>query len=70
MPIRRSVVLQRGPAWQGRLFDVLDGLFASVDDYCADQEILEQVGGLDDAGLRDAAERALLDLAEVGGHAG
>lgn len=40
------------------IFDVLDGLFADVDDYCPDEDLRKQVGGLDDAQLRERVRSA------------
>jgi hypothetical protein len=48
----------------GDEFDVLDGLFADVDEYVADPTLRAQVGGLGDAELKDrvrAAYRKLFD---------
>ncbi|MFJ4658037.1 colicin immunity domain-containing protein [Nocardia sp. NPDC088792] len=39
-------------------FEVLDSLFADVDDYVADQGLREQVGGLDAEELRARARNA------------
>jgi hypothetical protein len=39
-------------------FQVLDSLFADVDDYVSDPELREQVGGLDDEELRARARVA------------
>lgn len=39
-------------------FGALDRLFAQVDDYCFDDELRREVGGLDEQGLREAACRA------------
>ena len=44
--------------WPEPVFDVLDALFASVDDFCDDPELRREVGGLDEAGLRAAAAAA------------
>ena len=43
--------------WSEPVFAVLDGLFADVDSYVADDE-LRDPGDLDEDGLREAAERA------------
>jgi self-protective colicin-like immunity protein len=50
--------------WPRELFDVLDRLFAEVDDYVGDDDLRERAGGLDPAGLRECARQALrrLDL--------
>lgn len=46
-------------------FDVLDGLFADVDEYVADPDLRARAGGLDDEQLRGCAERALARLAQL-----
>ncbi|WP_428342354.1 colicin immunity domain-containing protein [Mycobacterium sp.] len=43
-------------------FDLLEKLFFAVDDYVADPELREKVGGLDDDQLRDRAEEAYSQL--------
>jgi hypothetical protein len=40
----------------GREFDVLEKLFFAVDDYIADPELREKMGGLNDGELRARAE--------------
>lgn len=50
----------------GREFDVLDGLFADVDDYVADPALRAEVGGLDDEQLREKVRRAYHVLFGVG----
>ncbi|GII77230.1 hypothetical protein Sru01_22120 [Sphaerisporangium rufum] len=53
--------------WEDELFRALDGLFAAVDDYCADPRILEEVGGLDEAGMRSKGESTLRELRAIPG---
>jgi hypothetical protein len=48
--------------WQGVTFEVLDGLFAAVDQYCADETLRERTNGLDERELLDAAQSALVKL--------
>ena len=45
-----------------REFEILDGLFADVDDYTSDPELRARVGGLDDDELRARAKRRLDQL--------
>lgn len=47
--------------WSEPVFAVLDGLFADVDSYVADDD-LRDPEDLDEAGLREAAGRALAAL--------
>jgi hypothetical protein len=46
----------------GREFNILDGLFADVDDYTADPELRERAGGMDDEQLRSSAREAYRKL--------
>ncbi len=48
----------------GPEFEVLDGLFADVDDYVADAVLRERAGGLDAEQLRDRARAAYTRLYE------
>jgi hypothetical protein len=43
-------------------FEILDGLFADVDDYTADPELRKRAGGLDDEELRTRAREAYRKL--------
>jgi hypothetical protein len=53
--------------WPPDIFEVLDGFFADVDDYCADPELRETVDGIDEAELRRRAKRAYERLADLAG---
>lgn len=53
--------------WPPELFEVLDGLFADVDDYCADPTLREAVGGIDEEVLRAQCEVAFVKLRELAG---
>ena len=53
--------------WSPEVFDVLESLFAGVDDYCADATLREKVGGLDADALRRHCALALEQLRELGG---
>jgi hypothetical protein len=53
--------------WSPELFEVLDGLFADVDDYCSDPRLRQSVGGLDAEDLRAKCEVALADLRDLAG---
>lgn len=46
-------------------FNVLDGLFADVDDYVSDPELRADAGGLDDDQLRTCARNAYRDLRSI-----
>jgi hypothetical protein len=54
-------------SWSPEIFDVLDGFFADVDDFCADPVLRAEVGGMDEAELRCRAEIAYQRLAELAG---
>ena len=54
-------------SWSPELFNVLDGLFADVDDYCPDPVLRGSVGGLDEEALRDRCTAALAKLQEFAG---
>lgn len=54
-------------SWSPELFNVLDGLFAEVDDYCPDPVLRGSVGGLDEDALRDRCTTALTKLQELAG---
>ena len=43
-------------SWSPKIFDVLDGFFADVDDFCADPALRAEVGGMDEVELRRRAE--------------
>jgi hypothetical protein len=53
--------------WPAALFEVLDRLFADVDDYCGDSELRANVGGLDAEELRLRAQKAFHKLEELAG---
>lgn len=54
-------------SWSPEIFDLLDGFFADVDDFCADPVLRAEVGGMDEAELRRRAEIAYQRLAELAG---
>lgn len=54
-------------AWPAEIFDVLDGFFADVDDFCADPDLRAEVGGIDEAELRNRAGIAYRRLADLVG---
>jgi hypothetical protein len=54
-------------AWPADIFDVLDRLFADVDDYCSDSELRAKVGGLDAEELRERARNAFERLGDLAG---
>lgn len=47
------------------IFNILDGLFADIDDYCPDDALREQAGGIDERELRIRVRRAQARLSEV-----
>jgi Bacterial self-protective colicin-like immunity len=47
------------------IFDILDALFADVDDYCYDDELRQRAGGIDESQLRERAGSAEKRLAVV-----
>ena len=47
------------------IFDILDGLFADVDEYCYDDELRQRVGGIDESQLRQRVRSAEKRLAVV-----
>lgn len=49
----------------GDEFDVLDSLFADVDDYVSDPSLRESVGGIDEHELRTRAQKAYSRLFPV-----
>jgi Bacterial self-protective colicin-like immunity len=49
-------------AWPPAVFDILDGVFADVDEFCADPALLAAGGGIDAAELRRRAEVAYARL--------
>lgn len=53
--------------WPPELFDVLDRLFADVDDYCADPALRGTVGGIGEDALRVRCEVAVAKLRELAG---
>lgn len=53
--------------WPSEVFVVLDTLFADVDDYCADETLRVEVGGLDAAALRKRATVAFARLEKLVG---
>ncbi len=54
-------------AWPPNLFDVLDGFFADVDAYCADDALRTEVGGIDADELKQRAAHTLSRLRELAG---
>ena len=53
--------------WPADLFDVLDGLFADVDEYSPDESLRMETGGLDASQLRERAAAALGRLETLAG---
>lgn len=51
--------------WPPTLFDVLDRLFADVDDYCGDSELRAKVDAIDAEELRRRAQSAFHRLDEL-----
>lgn len=60
-----SLYKQDATAWPPELFDVLDGFFADVDDFCADPVLRSEVEGIDESELRDRAAATLASLAKL-----
>lgn len=56
-----------GTSWSPEIFDVLDGFFAAVDDFCPNPVLRAEVGGLDESELRRRAQIAYQRLAELAG---
>lgn len=54
-----------GTAWPGPEFRILDTLFGDVDEYCGDDELRADVGGLDAGELAARAGRALRALEDL-----
>ena len=52
-------------SWSSEIFDVLDGFFADVDDFCADPVLRSEVVGLDEIELRRRAEVTCDQLTEL-----
>ncbi|WP_082973438.1 colicin immunity domain-containing protein [Mycobacterium sp. E2327] len=50
---------------RSREFNILDRLFADVDEYTADPDLRRRVGGLDDQELRTCAREAYRKLRET-----
>jgi hypothetical protein len=50
---------------RSREFDILDRLFADVDEYTADPDLRKRAGGLDDEELRTCANEAYRKLYEA-----
>ena len=48
--------------WDPWVFDILDRVFADVDEYVDDPELRERAGGLDTEQLRESVRRALAAL--------
>lgn len=61
--------LYKGDAtrWPPEIFDVLDGFFADVDEFCDDPSLRAEVGGIDETELRRRAEITLDRLSVVAG---
>ncbi len=57
--------LNDGTDWPDDIFDVLDGLFASVDEYNGDDALREEVGGIDGEQLRLQAGKAFEALRTI-----
>jgi hypothetical protein len=57
--------LDDGTDWPDDIFDVLDGLFASVDEYCSDDALRQEVGGIDGEQLRLRAGKAFETLRAI-----
>lgn len=53
--------------WPPEIFDVLDGFFADVDDFCADPVLRAEVGGIDEPELRERALTVFERLAALTG---
>lgn len=47
------------------IFDILDGLFADVDEYCYDDELRQRAGGINESQLRERVRSAEERLAVV-----
>jgi hypothetical protein len=47
------------------IFNILDGLFVEIDDFCPDEAIRHQVGGIDERELRARVRTAEAHLADV-----
>ena len=61
-------IYKRDPThWPAELFDVLDGLFGDVDEFCPDDLLRVQSGGIDETELRRRAARALERLSAQAG---
>ena len=61
----RTRYLSDETGWTTAEFDVLDRLFADVDDFVPDDLLRAEAGGLDEAGLRRRAAAALPRLVEL-----
>lgn len=53
--------------WPPEIFDVLDGLFADVDDFCSDPDLLRRAGGIDEFELRRRATLVYERLSALAG---
>ena len=53
--------------WPPDLFEILEGVFADVDEFCADPLLRERVGGLDAHALRRRCGAAFERLSELAG---
>jgi hypothetical protein len=53
--------------WPSEIFDVLDGFFADVDDFCADPALRAEVGGIDEPELRRRAAATFDRLSALAG---
>ena len=47
------------------IFNILDELFADIDNYCSDDALRHEVGGIDEEELRNRARLAEVRLADV-----
>ena len=52
-------------AWPEDIFNVLDALFADVDDFCPDPALRAEVGGMDGEELRRRGAEALERLSQL-----
>jgi self-protective colicin-like immunity protein len=47
------------------IFNILDGLFTEIDDYCSDDAVRQRVGGIDEQELRARTRNVEARLADV-----
>jgi hypothetical protein len=53
--------------WPPEIFNLLDGFFADVDEYCGEDDLREEVHGLDEQTLRERARATLYGLRDLVG---